>query len=169
MAPAEGSAMTLVAPSLSDRQHRLGTDYLARVARRVAGEPRLWRPATVDPATGPADARPGDRSEGGPDGRAVRLIGPPGIDVWLLTWPAGTTLDRHEHDDGPAAFAVVRGTLVEVRDDDVLGVWSTTLRAPAVRVLEPGVVHELRNDHAGAATSIHAGPTPSAPRSGFRA
>ena len=118
---------------------------LATVVRRVASVPQLWRPK-VQLAT---------------DHSAVRLPGPDGVDVRLLAWlPSSRTslcdADLHAHDDASAAFAVVEGVLTEVRDDDVLGRWTTTLQAPAVRVVERGIVHSLRNEQTRLAVSIHA-------------
>jgi hypothetical protein len=123
---------------------------LATVVRRVASVPQLWRPK-VQLAT---------------DHSAVRLPGPDGVDVRLLTWlptarPGSSdggrcVVDLHAHDDASAAFAVVEGVLTEVRDDDVLGRWTTLLQAPAVRVVERGIVHSLRNEQTRVAVSIHA-------------
>jgi hypothetical protein len=116
----------------------LTTHDLARIVRRIAVEPRSWRPLLTD--------RP----------RQVRLPAPPGVRAWLATWPAGDPGARPGGGAGAAAFAVVHGTLLETRSDAVLGVWTTTLAAPAVRVVEPGVIHELRTDGTRAAFTIHA-------------
>jgi mannose-6-phosphate isomerase-like protein (cupin superfamily) len=119
----------------------LGTHDLSLVVRRIAANPRLWKPAVRFGAT---------------DRYWTRLDGPEGVDVWLLTWLPSQGTDLHDHGDSAAAFAVVEGSLTEVRADPTLGVWSTTVRAPAVRVVEPGVVHDVRNDHSAPAVSIHA-------------
>jgi hypothetical protein len=119
----------------------LGTHDLSLVVRRIAANPRLWKPAVRFGAT---------------ERYWTRLNGPEGVDVWLLTWLPSQGTDLHDHGDSAAAFAVVGGSLTEVRADPTLGVWSTTVRAPAVRVVEPGVVHDVRNDHSAPAVSIHA-------------
>lgn len=113
---------------------------LALLVRRVAVEPRLWRPHVRFDA-----------------GRHRTLIGSPrGIDVWLLTWLPSQGSELHDHGDSAAAYAVVGGALTEVRADDAIGVWSTPLQAPAVRVVEPGAVHAVRNDLVAPALSLHA-------------
>lgn len=132
--------MTLVATSRPASQQQLTAHDLAVVVRRVASQPQLWRP----------------RIRFTQERYWARLPAPAGVDVWLLTWLPSQGTDLHDHGDAAAAFAVVEGALTEVRSDDVLGVWTTTLQAPAVRVLEPGIVHDVRNDLTRPAVSIHA-------------
>ena len=117
------------------------TPELACVVRRIAADQRLWRPAVRFGRT---------------DRYWTRLPGPDGVDVWLLTWLPSQGTDLHDHGDSAAAFAVVQGALTEVRADPVLGVWATPLDAPAVRTVEPGVVHDVRADLGVPAVSIHA-------------
>lgn len=119
----------------------LGTHDLAVLVRRIASHPRSWRPLVRFTAV---------------DRYWVRLDAPDGVDVWLLTWLPSQVTDLHDHGDSAAAFVVVDGGLTEVRADPVLGTWSTTLHAPAVRVIEPGLVHDVRNDLLTPAVSIHA-------------
>jgi hypothetical protein len=114
---------------------------LALLVRRIAADPRRWRPAVRFGTT---------------DRYWARLDGPEGVDVWLLTWLPSQSTDLHDHGESSAAFAVVQGSLTEVRADPVLGVWSTALAAPAVRTVEPGVVHDVRADLGVPAVSIHA-------------
>ncbi len=132
--------MTLIATPRPAAQQELTTHDLALVVRRIASQPRLWRPKIAFTQ----------------DGYGTRLPAPAGADVWLLTWLPSQGTDLHDHGEAAAAFAVVEGALTEVRADDVLGVWSTTLQAPAVRVVEPGTVHDVRNDLSRPAVSIHA-------------
>jgi hypothetical protein len=117
------------------------TAELALVVRRIAADPHRWRPAVRFAET---------------ERYWTRLPGPQGVDVWLLTWLPAQGTDLHDHGDSAAAFVVVQGALSEVRADPVLGVWSTPLRAPAVRTVEPGVVHDVRADLGVPAVSIHA-------------
>jgi Cysteine dioxygenase type I len=126
------------APSTS---RSLGTHELSLLVRRIAGDPRRWRPAV---------------RFGAAERYWTRLDGPEGVDVWLLTWLPSQGTDLHDHGDSAAAFVLVQGALSEVRADPVLGVWSTPLRAPAVRTVEPGVVHDVRADLGVPAVSIHA-------------
>ncbi len=130
--------MTLIATPRRTREPHLSAHDLALVVRRVASTPQLWRPLLATTTTWSA------------------LPGPPGVDVRLLVWPSSRSTELHHHGSSAAAFAVLDGALTEVRDDDVLGTWSTLLQAPAVRVIEPGIVHSLRNDQPGPAVSIHA-------------
>jgi hypothetical protein len=132
--------MTLVATPRSPHDNRITTHDLSLVVRRIASQPQLWRPKVAFSA----------------DRAWTRLAAPAGVDAWLLTWLPSQRNDLHDHGDAAGAYAVVEGTLTEVRADDVLGVWATTLAAPAVRVVEPGIVHELRNDVLKPAVSIHA-------------
>ena len=131
------AARTSAAPSTANPS----TADLALVVRRIAADPRRWRPAV---------------RFGKQERYWARLPGPQGVDVWLLTWLPSQATDLHDHGDSAAAFVVVQGALSEVRFDPVLGVWSTPLAAPAVRTVEPGVVHDVRADLGVPAVSIHA-------------
>jgi predicted metal-dependent enzyme (double-stranded beta helix superfamily) len=86
----------------------------------------------------------------------TRLAAPDGVDVWLLTWLPSQSTDLHDHGGSSAAFSVVEGALTEVRADRAGRLTSATLSAPAVRRVEPGVVHDVRNDLLEPAVSIHA-------------
>ncbi len=120
----------------------LGTSDLSLVVRRVASVPRLWRPAV-------GVGRPGDRPW-------VQLDAPAGVDLRLATWLPSQATDLHDHGAAACAFAVVQGSVTELRADAVLGSWLTELAAPAVRVVEPGIVHQLRNDTRTLAVTLHA-------------
>jgi Cysteine dioxygenase type I len=114
---------------------------LERLVLCIAAQPWLWRPAV---RFGIADCY------------RTRLAAPEGVDVWLLTWLPSQSTDLHDHGSSSAAFAVVEGALTEVRADPVRGLSSVTLSAPGVRLVEPGVVHDVRNDLLKPAVSIHA-------------
>jgi hypothetical protein len=119
----------------------LGETYLlAQAVRRVAVTPRLWRPAIRFQTEGPF---------------AVRVPGPKGIDVWLRTWLPGQHTGLVDLGSCATAFAVVQGALDDVRADEVLGTWRTRLATQSVRIIEPGVVHDLRGAE-GHTVSIHA-------------
>lgn len=120
----------------------LGETYLlAQAVRRVAVTPRLWRPAIRFEAQSPC---------------AVRIPGPKGVDVWLRTWLPGQHTGLVDLGACATAFAVVQGALDDVRADDVLGTWLTHLPTQSVRIIEPGVVHDLRGGVEGHTVSIHA-------------
>jgi hypothetical protein len=81
--------------------------------------------------------------------------GPKGIDVWLRTWLPGQHTGLVDLGSCATAFAVVQGALDDVRADEVLGTWRTRLATQSVRIIEPGVVHDLRGAE-GHTVSIHA-------------
>lgn len=119
----------------------LGETYLlAQAVRRVAVTPRLWRAAIRFQTDEPF---------------AVRVPGPKGVDVWLRTWLPGQHLGLVDLGACATAFAVVQGALDDVRADEVLGTWRTHLPTQSVRIIEPGVVHDLRGAE-GQTVSIHA-------------
>ena len=136
--PTHGQSTAAPSPAAPSTRN---TADLALVVRRIAAEPRRWRPAVRFGKT---------------ERYWTRLPGPRGVDVWLLTWLPSQATDLHDHGDSAAAFVIVQGALSEVRFDPVLGVWSTPLAAPAVRTVEPGVVHDVRADLGVPAVSIHA-------------
>src|SRR5450759_1530316 len=70
---------------------------LLRTARLFASDPAL--PSLVDP----------DEEES----RWVELDSSPHLQIWLLSWPAGTHNEWHDHGESVGAFQVVRGTLLE--------------------------------------------------------
>jgi hypothetical protein len=119
----------------------LGETYLlAQAVRRVAVTPRLWRAAIRFQTDEPF---------------AVRIPGPKGVDVWLRTWLPGQHLGLVDLGACATAFAIVQGALDDVRADEVLGTWLTHLPTQSVRIIEPGVVHDLRGAE-GQTVSIHA-------------
>jgi hypothetical protein len=125
-----------------DEESRLGQTYLlAQAVRRVAVTPRLWRAAIHFETQGPY---------------AVRVPGPKGVDVWLRTWLPGQHTGLVDLGACSTAFAVVQGSLDDVRADEVLGTWMTRLPTQSVRIIEPGVVHDLRGGPQGHTVSIHA-------------
>ena len=128
-------------PSERTEHSGLGETYLlAQAVRRVAVTPRLWRPAIRFETRAPY---------------AVRVPGPKGVDVWLRTWLPGQRTGLVDLGGCATAFAVVQGSLDDVRADEVLGTWFTRLPAQSVRIIEPGVVHDLRGGPEGHTVSIH--------------
>jgi hypothetical protein len=142
VAPTEALPRQLSATPTERTEHSdLGETYLlAQAVRRVAVTPRLWRPAIRFEARGPY---------------AVRVPGPKGVDVWLRTWLPGQRTGLIDLGSCATAFAVVQGSLDDVRADEVLGTWITRLPAQSVRIIEPGVVHDLRGGPEGHTVSIH--------------
>jgi mannose-6-phosphate isomerase-like protein (cupin superfamily) len=87
----------------------------------------------------------------------TRLRGDDTVDVWLLTWVTDTGTDLHDHGQSAGAFTVVSGALEEVRPTGRRdGLILTTLQPGHVRVIEPGIVHDVRSPRREPAISIHA-------------
>jgi hypothetical protein len=140
--PRQLSSVPSPEPAASQAHAGLGETYeLAQAVRRVAVTPRLWRPAIRFEASGPY---------------AVRLPGPKGVDVWLRTWLPGQRTGLVDLGSCATAFAVVQGSLDDIRADEVIGTWVTRLPFQSVRIIEPGVVHDLRGGPEGHTVSIHA-------------
>ena len=57
---------------------------------------------------------------------------------------------------GPMRVAAHAVITEPVHEDDVLGTWVTQLPFQSVRIIEPGVVHDLRGGLEGHTVSIHA-------------
>ncbi|MFG1921327.1 cysteine dioxygenase [Cryptosporangium sp. NPDC048952] len=81
------------------------------------------------------------------------------VEAWLLTWWPGQRTGLHDHGGSAGAFAVVRGQL---REDTVQTprhalprLHSRTLHASQQRVFGPRHLHEVVNDGAEPAVSIH--------------
>ena len=85
----------------------------------------------------------------------ARIPVPEDVDVWLLTWTTTQGTELHDHGESEAAFTVVKGVLDEIRPLD--GRLVVHKRAPGsvVSVL-PGELHDVRNELAEPAISIHA-------------
>jgi hypothetical protein len=143
LSSAPSAQATQVTQAPQHREHTdLGETYLlAQAVRRVAVTPRLWRAAIRFETEGPY---------------AVRVPGPKGVDVWLRTWLPGQRTGLVDLGSCATAFAVVQGSLDDVRADEVLGTWITHLPFQSVRIIEPGVVHDLRGGPEGHTVSIHA-------------
>ena len=78
-------------------------------------------------------------------------------EVWLLSWLPGQSTGFHDHGPSSGAFTVVLGTLAEhSARAGVPEPRGRTLTRGAVRSFGPGYVHDVRNDSADPAVSIHA-------------
>jgi hypothetical protein len=111
---------------------------LLRTARLFAADPAL--PSLVDP----------DEEES----RWIELDSSPDLQIWLLSWPAGTHNDWHNHGESVGAFQVVSGTLLEqtsIRHRREF----RTLIAGEGRSFEQNHLHHLANVRAGTALSVH--------------
>ncbi|GGS51943.1 cysteine dioxygenase [Actinokineospora fastidiosa] len=83
-------------------------------------------------------------------------------EVWLLSWLPGQATDLHDHGWASGALTVVTGTLTER-----VGGVEHALAAGQSRVFGPGYAHQVRNDSADPAVSIHVYRGERPPRGGF--
>jgi hypothetical protein len=115
---------------------------LAEIALTVARRPREWL-SLVRYQTGQRWYR--------------RLAWDEGHELWLLSWLPGQRTGFHDHGRSAGAFAVASGWLVEQAAPGAQP-------KPALRTLSPGAVksfgaayiHDVRNESAWPAVSVHA-------------
>ena len=75
-------------------------------------------------------------------------------DIWLITWPVGSSTGWHDHGSASGAFVVLEGALTEY-------VWTgvataTTLASPGVREFDGSHIHDVVNHGTRTAVSLHA-------------
>lgn len=129
----------------TDTPHRTDIELtetdLAAVVRRLAADPAVWEPL-IDHAA--------------PQRQWAAVSVPEGIDVWVISWRTSHATELHGHGDATAAFTVVRGEITELRPDPQGRLAARTFTAGEVQLVRPGEVHDVRNDHAEPAVTIHA-------------
>ncbi|HEV2797090.1 MAG TPA: cysteine dioxygenase family protein [Nocardioides sp.] len=89
-----------------------------------------------------------------PERTWVRVEHGDDADIWLITWPAGSSTGWHDHGSASGAFVVLEGQLTEY-------VWTgvataTTLQPPSVRELDGSHIHDVVNHGVRTAVSLHA-------------
>jgi hypothetical protein len=109
-----------------------------RTARLFASDPAL--PSLVDP----------DDKES----RWVELDSSPYLQIWLLSWPAGTHNEWHGHGESVGAFQVVSGTLLEQTSIGHRREFRTLIAGEG-RSFEQNHLHHLANVQDGTALSVH--------------
>ncbi len=78
-----------------------------------------------------------------PDARTgLRVLATESYDVWLLRWPAGSTVSPHHHGESDAAFVVSAGALEETRWRDGSRKVRQLTQGQGATV-ERGVVHDV--------------------------
>jgi predicted metal-dependent enzyme (double-stranded beta helix superfamily) len=121
---------------------RLGPAQLAQIALRIADHPGQWLSLIrYDPARR----------------WYQRLAQDEEHEIWLLSWLPGQHTGFHDHGTSGGAFAVARGFLCEQaapsgRPEPP----GRPLSPGAVRSFGPAYVHDVRNESAWPAVSIHA-------------
>lgn len=113
---------------------------LAAVVRRVATDRSQWA-HLVQPCQ--------QRSR-------TRVYVSEGIDVWVIAWPTFETTELHSHGEATAAFTTVAGAITEIRPDARGRLVPRTFAPGLVQVVRPGEVHDVRNERATPAVTVHA-------------
>ncbi|GAA5109231.1 hypothetical protein GCM10023339_09070 [Alloalcanivorax gelatiniphagus] len=77
-----------------------------------------------------------------------------GADIWLITWPAGSSTGWHDHGAASGAFVVLTGALTEY-------VWTGvatagTVASRSVREFDGSHIHDVVNHGTRTAVSVHA-------------
>jgi quercetin dioxygenase-like cupin family protein len=78
----------------------------------------------------------------------------PAVELWLITWPVGSSTGWHDHGSASGAFTVLRGTLTEYAWTGVAT--ARTLAAGQLRQFDGHHVHDVVNHGSGTAVSLHA-------------
>lgn len=90
-----------------------------------------------------------------PDTRFAALVeSTDAQEVWLMSWLPGQHADLHDHGATSGAFTVVSGSLTEIVTPGPAQVLHH-LVAGQSRVFGPSYVHQVRNDGADPAVTIH--------------
>jgi uncharacterized RmlC-like cupin family protein len=98
---------------------------------------------------------PADDEAGAP--RSLRLLATDLYDVWLVTWPPGSSRDFHGHGPVRSVLHVMDGELVEIFSDDgeAQAAGSRLLREGDAFCATPSFVHDLANQSEAEATTLH--------------
>jgi predicted metal-dependent enzyme (double-stranded beta helix superfamily) len=120
----------------------LGAARLAEIVLEIAGQPGRW--ASLVRYTS--------------DWRWYRRLALDEVhEIWLLSWLPGQRTGFHDHGPSDGAFTVVRGVVSErTAAAGRPARPGRFLRRGAVRSFGPGYVHDVGNDSAEPAVSIHA-------------
>lgn len=121
---------------------RISPEQLATIVARTAGRPGDWlHLIRFDPS----------------NRWYQRLMLDDAVEVWLLSWLPGQHTGFHDHGPSAGAFTVALGCLSErVADDGRPALVTGAVPRGSVRSFGPDYVHEVRNDSAEPAVSIHA-------------
>jgi quercetin dioxygenase-like cupin family protein len=117
---------------------RFSPAQLLRTARLFASDPEL---------SNLVDHQSGER-------RWVELDSSPYLQIWLLSWPAGTGTRWHDHGDSAGAFLTVSGTLREQTSHGHRRI-DRTLIAGQGRSFGPNHMHHVSNAGLETAFSVH--------------
>ena len=136
--PASSSAPTVTASSVPAARRPRGSSQTARAAL-------AQYLSTHDPLPG-LDLTFPDRTW-------VRVQSDVAADIWLITWPVGSSTGWHDHGSASGAFAVLAGSLTEY-------VWTGVATAStlhgSVREFDGSHIHDVVNHGTQTAVSVHA-------------
>ena len=76
------------------------------------------------------------------------------VELWLISWPPGSSTGWHDHGTAKGAFATLRGRLTE--DTWAGRAFRRRLSAGEARTFPAWHIHDVRNDSAEHALSLHA-------------
>ncbi len=93
-------------------------------------------------------------SGGGIERRWWRLLASDSYDAWLIEWPPDRAVEPHDHGGSHGAFAVAAGELAELTFE-AGGITTTSLAAGASSQVHAHVVHDVVNQAADTALSVH--------------
>ncbi len=113
---------------------------LAAVVRRIAGDPSRW----------------GHLVRQGPQRSGTRIEVTEGVEVWVIAWPTFQATELHSHGEATTAYTTVAGAITEIRPDRRGRLLPRTFVPGVVQVVRPGEVHDVRNERATPAVTIHA-------------
>ena len=117
---------------------RFSPEQLLRTARLFASDPEL---------TTLIDHQSGER-------RWLELDSSPYLQIWLLSWPAGTGTGWHDHGESAGAFLTVSGTLGEQTEHGHRHI-RRTLSGGQGRTFTPNHIHNVFNVGVETAFSVH--------------
>ena len=120
---------------------RVTRALLEDVVERIAGRRDLWEPLVEQAPTGV---------------HWQRVPVPEDVEVFVATWATFTDTRLHSHDGATSAFVPVRGVVTEIRPDERLRLVPRKFVPGVTGVLDGYDVHELQNEHAEVAVSVHA-------------
>lgn len=88
-----------------------------------------------------------------PERTWARVESGAGTDIWLITWPVGSSTGWHDHGSASGAFVVLTGTLTEYV---WTGVATATTLSGSVREFGGSHIHDVINHGDRTAVSLHA-------------
>jgi len=120
----------------------IGPAQLAKIVARIASQPQHWLAAVRYDAS---------------SRWYTRLATEEAYEVWLLSWLPGQETGFHDHGPSAGAFSVMLGRLTERavtggRPDPA----PSSVRPGGARTFGPSYIHNVGNDAAEPAVSIHA-------------